>query len=466
MSENRNQWDDLLKESYQYAEGLAGVEHRLEHRIIKKHRKRRAIYSALSAVAAVFIFMILVNTNTAFANGVSEIPLIGKLAEIVRFDKSISNAIKNDYIQEVNLTAWDGEERLLLPYVLADEKNLVLFFQLPEEFKQASNEWINVILQEMRNGSTGDKLDEFSYSMSSLSLDGREQNHGFMIQRYHFEGSLPKTIQLDVALDIETMGSSSETQVVGELSEEQKEGETTNGTAKPDMKRVGVFSYNIDFKEFYKPKTYEFHENYSLYGQQIRLEDMKVYPTGTEVNFSFPKENTAWIKGLYLTVEQDEEVTLRGNDGISSTQDDGWMRVFIESNYFDKPSRQELIVQSIRLLDKNEEYVTIDLNEKTITPIIAGTELIEVTKQEGKANLVFSTKVSDHDAFGMFHFEYQDLEGNIYSINEEGSSVIGSRMKTRFTVEYPESGKIILQRALTPKQVLKEPIRINLPVDK
>ncbi|MGI6731604.1 MAG: DUF4179 domain-containing protein [Anaerovoracaceae bacterium] len=460
MSDNRNQWYDLIKESHQYPEGLAGVEHRLEKRIIKKNRKRKALYSSLTAVAAVFIFMILVNTSPAFASGVSQIPLIGKLAEVVKFDKSISNAIKNDYIQEVNLTARDGEERLQLPYVLADEKNLVLFFQLPEELEQTSNEWVNITLQEMRNGFTGEVLDGFSYSMSSLSLDGREEKHGFLMQRYHFiEGNLPKKIQLDVAVDIETIGG---------LSQEQRVGEPTNGSTKPNLKRAGVFSYEVDFKEFSKPKIYEFNENYSLYGQQIKLENMKVYPAGTEVNFSFPKENTAWIKGLYLTVEQDGEVSLEGNNGISSTQDDekGWMRVFIESNYFDPPSKQELIIQGIRLLNKDEEYVTIDINEKTITPQIAGTELVEVTKQGEKAQLVFSTKVADNDGFGMFNFEYQDLEGNVNSLDEEGSSVIGTQMETRITVEYPTSGKIILQRALTPKQILKEPIRISLPLDK
>jgi hypothetical protein len=83
---------------------------------------------------------------------------------------------------------------------------------------------------------------------------------------------------------------------------------------------------------------------------------MKVYPTGTEVNFRFAKQNTAWIKGLYLAVAQGGEVTLKGNNGISSTQDDenGWMRVFIESNYFDNPSEQELLIQGIRLLDKKK----------------------------------------------------------------------------------------------------------------
>ena len=102
----------------------------------------------------------MINTNVAFANAIAELPVIGQLAEYVKFDKSLSKAIENKYLQEVNLVSWDNKNniRLLLPYVIADEKKLILFFQLPEEFEQQPNQWINIFLKEMKNSVTGKRL--------------------------------------------------------------------------------------------------------------------------------------------------------------------------------------------------------------------------------------------------------------------------------------------------------------------
>ena len=78
---------------------------------------------------------------------------------------------------------------------------------------------------------------------------------------------------------------------------------------------------------------------------------MKVYPTGTEVNFSFPNENTAYIKGLELELVQDgdkERILKVNSNGFSASynSDNTTMSVFIESNYFDKPKKQELFIKA------------------------------------------------------------------------------------------------------------------------
>lgn len=38
-----------------------------------------------------------------------------------------------------------------------------------------------------------------------------------------------------------------------------------------------------------------------------------------------------------------------------------------ESNFFDKPKKQELLIKAVRLLDKDEEYITVDIDNETIT---------------------------------------------------------------------------------------------------
>ncbi|NLB33652.1 MAG: DUF4179 domain-containing protein, partial [Tissierellia bacterium] len=83
---------------------------------------------------------------------------------------------------------------------------------------------------------------------------------------------------------------------------------------------MGNYSFHIELEDFVEPKIYEINEEHTVLGQKIIVEDMKVYPTGTEVNFSFNSENSAIIKGLELEVIQDGYKILKGNgNGFSAT---------------------------------------------------------------------------------------------------------------------------------------------------
>ncbi|NYB72980.1 hypothetical protein HZF24_02360 [Sedimentibacter hydroxybenzoicus DSM 7310] len=63
-----------------------------------------------------------------------------------------------------------------------------------------------------------------------------------------------------------------------------------------------------------------------------------------------------------------------------------------------------------------------------------------------------------------FFYYYKDTAGNSYRLDGEGTSSYNSHMETLITVKYPEDGRVILRRTLTPKTPLDKPIRINLPV--
>lgn len=456
--DNNEKWDKLLNESFKYPENLSGVEVRFKNRIMKEKRNKRTLFSSISAIAASILFILLINISPAFANAVAELPVIGKLAEYVKFDKSLSKAIENEYVQEVNLVAWDDNNKLFLPYVIADEKKLVLFFQMPEEFKQQPNQWVNIFLKNMKDGDTGEKVEGYGYSTSGLSLESREQNYGFIMQNYHFtEGKLPKSIDIEVEIKIENILGPDEA-ILTETPYDFKSNST--------FETMGTFDFHIELKDFVEPKIYEINENHTIFGQKIIVEDMKVYPTGTEVNFSFSSENTSIIKGLELEVIQDGYKILKGNgNGFSATYDNEntRMSVFIESNYFDEPKKQELIIKGIRLLDKDEEFITVDIDNKTITPNIEGMELKQVIRESDNATLIFSTHILNDDNFGMFNHDYEDTEGNNYRLDGEGTTSSNSQMETLITVKYPQNGKVVLQRVLTPKILLDNPIRIKLP---
>lgn len=475
FSKRQQEWQDFLQESREYPQDLAEVEEKLLQRIKKKKRTKNTFFASFSVAATALLFVLLVNTSPAFAHTIANIPVLAHLAEYVKFDKTLTLALENEYIQEVNLTAWDGDYRLNLPYVLADEKSLILFFQLPPDFPQAKNEWLMINLKELRDANTGQKIEGYSVSSGSIQLEDRQkESPGFHMVTLRFgeTASLPRNIELDVDLKGEIIGAiSSELVQVGSKLEEP--------VTQPSFYHLGTFSFNIQLKEFANPIQHEFHEEYSIMGQKIILEKMSIYPTGTEIHFSFPEENTSWIKGLELAVLENGRTILKGPvNGISSFGDveNKAMTVFIESDYFRQPQgKQQLLIKGVRLLNKDEEFLTVDLHSKTITPQIEGLTLTNVEVKREKANLIFQTEVSDNDGFGMFNFTYQDSQGNKYELGGEGMSTrTGLKgqnpdvtiMETHINVIVPEDGILIFQRSLTPLEPIEPPLAIDLPTRK
>lgn len=457
MSDKKENWDVLIEESEAYPEALDSMESRLQKRIGKDRRRTRMLSGSLSSAAVLLLaFTFFVNTSTVFADSMANIPILSQLAKIVRFDRSLSVAVENAYVQEMGLTAWDGDRSLMIPYVIADERNLVVFYQLPEDFELAEDEMVSVTLKTMTIEAEARRRQiEVPYASSVLTGAQSRQGYGYLIQRYRFSGgTLPRSLELEVELDVIPI-------------DQAEAGETiVRQVGEGDIRKAGTFAYKLEFNEFAKPVVYELDEPYTIDGQQFTLKEVAVYPTGTEVVFEVPKSNPAWIRDLDLTIEQDGK-TIRNTSGpITSTGEDGeWFKIHIDSNYFEKPREQTLVIRGIRLLPINDEYITVDLNKKMLTEPIMGMELTEVVKKDGRAELTFMTEIGENEepyrTFGMYR-----KDGTFKLLNGEKISTKDSKMKTVITVEYLPDGLVTLQRIAGPMRMLTEPIRIVLPARK
>lgn len=430
---NNEKWMKLIKESTDYPKGLGDIEMNLSKRVAWQRRKKGAFASGLALVAASFLFVLFVNINVSFANTVMDLPLIGKLAEFVRFDKSLSLAIKNDYVQEVNLLAKDGDNSLYLPYLIADQRNLVLFFQVEEDLLENFDEWIDIWLNSIKDPKTGETILGYFYKSQPIYLNEIEENYGFVKCHYQFvDISLPKSMDMEFQLNI-------------------------------GDKQAGIFEFSLELEDFADPKVYEIDEIFNLLGQEIVLDNMYVYPSGIEVNFSFPEENSALIKGFEMSLLEDgEEKDVYEFNKRGTAFTDSKMTVYIESNYFSKPKEQILQISGLSLLNKDEEYISVNLDKKTMNPLVEGLDLISVVKDEDKAILTFSSLLVDKGMGSSFDFRYSDSIGNHYSLDNIEMHTKEDLVITNISTVYPESGIIILKRDLPSTTYLVEPLRIKL----
>lgn len=433
MTDYRNEWNAMLERSARYPDALDGVQKRLKARV--RRRRRRELGSALSMAAAVFLFVVLVNASPAFAGAVMDIPVIGRLAELVKFDKSLSGAIENDYIQAVGLHARDGQSSLYLPYVIADEKNLILFYQLPDELAKAPRQGTDTFelhLERLVDGETGRELDGYSYESVLAGYEELSKTQGLLLQRLSFEDApVPRHLLLSVSL------------------------------AQADQS-LRHFQFELFLDAFAPAKVHEIHQTFTALGQRFTVERLLLYPTVTQVDIRLDGSNDALIKGFGLSILEDGREALSKSSGITASYDDDMMHLYLESNYFNPGQRRQLSIEGIQLIPKAEEYLTIDLNAKAMEPEIQKLRLksVEMGATGATAYLVFENEDIGYLPLSM---TYEDTAGNACSIDGISSTQRDGIDEVSFAVTVPPDGIIRLKRTLTTPTDLDSPILIDIP---
>ncbi|MBR0576089.1 DUF4179 domain-containing protein [Proteiniclasticum sp. BAD-10] len=440
MKSDNHPWNDLVQEVQDTPPGLLGVEERLSRRLRKR---RRTLYSALTTALFALTFVTLVNTNTAFANTLAKWPVIGDLTRLVRFtqeDRGIQSAIENQYLQELALSHEDGGLTLDLPYVIADEHSLVLIFQLPEAFLREEKGWIFPNNVTLTHPDTKEKIEGYAYSSSSLTPQGLLEDDGLFLLRLRFaDRPTPQNFDLTLELAIkENPGYPEET-----------------------LKKQYRFDYELSLPTFLAPVTHVLNQELTLLDQQVILESLTTYPTGTEITFRFPDTNTAWIKDLELSLDG---ANAPGGISAFGSLDGSSLTYFLESDYFsDKP--QTLKITALTTLPKTEKQVLVDLERRTLTPEIPDTYLLNVTEEEDAWILEFRTFTDQ--SFSLFYHEVTTLtkeevpvkSTSISSTLENGVPV----MLTRMVLEKTESHELLLPRHSGPARALPTPLEILIP---
>ena len=144
---------------------------------IRKNTKRRAFRHrvmsfsrnvVIAAAAFLGVLTIGVNTSDAFAATVKKLPLIGQLAQVVSFNEGISDAVESDYGVEIGQKVRGRITDLEVSYVMADDKNLVLFVKAADDGKKYKGQ---IGVEKMIDTDTGEII-EGGYVYSDLSTNG------------------------------------------------------------------------------------------------------------------------------------------------------------------------------------------------------------------------------------------------------------------------------------------------------
>lgn len=109
-------------------------------------RMAKQIAFFVSSVGILFLSFVLgLNTSSAFFDTIACVPWLNTIASHLILHRGFEDAADTSYINECNLSATADDMTLTMPYVIADEHNLIFFFQPPERILNKEDDYSKLL---------------------------------------------------------------------------------------------------------------------------------------------------------------------------------------------------------------------------------------------------------------------------------------------------------------------------------
>lgn len=165
----------------------------VERAMARKRREKwgRFFLKPLGGLAAACaLFVLLVNLSPAVARACEGIPLLGDLAEAVRFSRSLSEAVEHEYYKKVDQQQTIDGVTASVDYLIADKKGVTILYHIAE----AADLGEPILLPKVRlpEGAGG------YTSLWSRGFKGTEQPYDYCT--VYFEDQTPQSLLLELEL--------------------------------------------------------------------------------------------------------------------------------------------------------------------------------------------------------------------------------------------------------------------------
>lgn len=369
----------------------------------KKSRCRRAVFAPLGSVAAILVaFALTVNLSPNFAQAVSEIPILSKLAEFVSLSPSLSAAVDNDYVQQIGQEQTENGITARVEYIIADQMQLNIFYSLDSELYSDIDAHTEI-------KSTND-TQLHGFTISSSHYPGMENGTLRKATVDFSSGKMPESFVL--ALNV-FLNEQSHENAPSQPPEEESKQERTE----PEYISQFRFPIVIDLSHIAEGEIIELNQELALDGQKITLESAEIYPTHMRLNFEASTENSAWLSDLsfYISNEKNEifEGVSSGVSAFGSVDGPMWKTYIFESPYFSSSKSLSLHITAASWLDKETETIRIDLVNQTADYLPEGV-VFEDCRREGDGWLLsfLAPELENRVNNWVWGWDYYDAEGN------------------------------------------------------
>ena len=315
MKNKLKEWE-LAQTSFAYNEHFI-------YKQINRCKRNRLFMSTFKLCACCFaLIFVLANTSTTYIKATQNIPLLSKFNEILNLNDNVYIALNNDYVQEINITKTSGDLTVTVDNIIADEKNVYVFYRP-------------------------------YYKGKYITEDDISQNYYPFIQNLGESNGLLETYGYETKDDYHVasieLGSSNiilDTNIKRIKLEVEYEKEKVE------------FEIRVYDSKVAKKKVIETNQEIIINGQTLTISKIEVYPLSMRIHTKQDENNEYWIKNLIFEVKT-------GNEVLESIAKE-WN--YYENNYvygitspYFLGNNYKITLKSAELIKKNQ-IATLDLN--------------------------------------------------------------------------------------------------------
>lgn len=355
-------------------------------RSVKKARARRFrhtfVYRPAAVLAVCFVlFTALVNFSPIVAYACSQVPGLRELAAAVTFSASLSDAVENEYVQQVNLTQTKNDITVQIPYLIVDEKQVNVFYSLSSDRYEDLDAYLEPVSV---NGST-------DYGGFGDCHSSENKGKKLRVMTFEFDDNVaPRELEFRM--------------IVQRLEKyEWVELAQFDFLLEPDLSLIG------------ETEIIPAGRILEMNGQKITVRQIEVYPTNIMVELEEDPENTAWLKGLDFYIQADGfrkfEPTGHGSGAENSRS---ILSYQADSTYFYRSRHIKLVIRGAEWQEKDMKKTRVDLLKGQAEDLPPGTALESVVKKGSSWKVTFRSNKKDLEG-GIDPFDdYYDAAGKEY----------------------------------------------------
>lgn len=424
-------------------------------RALKRHRaarKRRLWGIPVGSLAACFLLFVgLVNVFPTFAAACEDVPVLGALAEAVRFSPSLSAAVEHDYVQPVDQSQTKNGITATVESIIVDQKQLNIFFTLEGEGYKTLSAEMPKFSPVQQCSILGSDFQQKPGTLLNFTLDYVDQDvpDGFTMtfsvtgQR---EGERQEAAASDRAIEDELLAPSTE----------------------PEAEILAEFTFDLTFDPQFtaQGEVLAVNETFTLDGQTFTLTEAEVYPTHLRINVEGAEDNTAWLKGLEFYLENEDgerfDAVSGGVTASGDTDSPAMVSYRLESPWFSNSDHLTVHITGAKWLAKEHQRVYVDLEHGTAPWLPDGVSLTSAQRREDGWVLTF--RLDGALKGSPFSMTFYDAEGNPWDARQMGMTFSDDEQAGSVMLPLPDyqAGEVWLTANYSHESTLPQPVDIPL----
>ena len=425
-------------------------------RALKRHRaarKRRLWGIPAGSLAACFLLFVgLVNAFPTFAAACEDVPVLGALAEAVRFSPSLSAAVEHDYVQPVGQSQTKNGITATVESIIVDQKQVNIFFTLEGEGYKTLSAEMPRFSPAQQCSILGSDFQQKPGTLLNFTLDYVDQD-------------VPDGFTMTFSVTGQRAGEQQETPAAPDRAIED---EMLAPSTEPEAEILAEFTFDLTFDPQFtaQGEVLEVNETFTLDGQTFTLTEAEIYPTHLRINVEGAEDNTAWLKGLEFYLENEDgerfDAVSGGVTASGDTDSPAMVSYRLESPWFSGSDHLTLHITGAKWLAKEHQRVYVDLEHGTAPWLPDGVSLTSAQRREDGWVLTF--RLDGALKGSPFSMTFYDAEGNPWDARQMGMTFSDDEQAGSVMLPLPDyqAGEVWLTANYSHESTLPQPVDIPL----